>query len=181
MGRKTGSYWRNGRTARDPLTGRVCSYAAITVVRAQSAVVSPRYLSEEERITIADRHRAGESLRSIAAGLGTARRRSAVNCAGSGTLRDNTARTTHRRRPGPGVSDRALAVAGSDPFHRCPLCAWAIRRCPRPIFQGVRPGRCASSRRIGHHSTPPLRRHVSAEDRIRRGKSRPRPPLRAES
>ncbi|MDI3213742.1 hypothetical protein [Arthrobacter sp. AL12] len=45
VGRKAGSYWRNGRTARDPLTGRVCSYAAVTVVRAQSAVISPLYLS----------------------------------------------------------------------------------------------------------------------------------------
>jgi IS30 family transposase len=49
VGRKTGSHWRNGRTV---------------------AVISARYLSEEERITIADRHHCGESLRSIAAGLG---------------------------------------------------------------------------------------------------------------
>ena len=71
VGRKTGSHC-NGRTVRDPLTGRVRSYAAITMVREQPAVISARYLSEEERITIADRHRTGESLRSIAAGLGRA-------------------------------------------------------------------------------------------------------------
>jgi len=70
VGRKTGSHWRIGRTVRDPVTGRVRSYAAITMVREQPAVISARYPSEEERITIADRHRTGESLRSIAAGLG---------------------------------------------------------------------------------------------------------------
>ena len=42
------------------------------MVREQPAAISARYLSEEERITIADRHRTGESLRSIAAGLGRA-------------------------------------------------------------------------------------------------------------
>lgn len=72
VGRKTGSHWRNGRTVRDPATGRTRTYAAITMVREQPAVISARYLSEEERITIADRHRTGESLRSIAAGLGRA-------------------------------------------------------------------------------------------------------------
>lgn len=72
VGRKTGSYWRNGRTVRDPVTGRTWSYPAIAMVREQPAVISARYLSEDERIIIADRHRAGDSLRSIAAGLGRA-------------------------------------------------------------------------------------------------------------
>lgn len=72
VGRKTGSHWRNGRTVRDPVTGRTWSYPAITMVREQPAVFSARYLSEDERIIIADRHRAGDSLRSIAAGLGRA-------------------------------------------------------------------------------------------------------------
>jgi hypothetical protein len=35
VGRKTGSHWRNGRTVRDPATGRTRSYAAITMVREQ--------------------------------------------------------------------------------------------------------------------------------------------------
>ncbi|MDQ0078697.1 transposase [Arthrobacter oryzae] len=72
IGRKTGSKWRNGYRHTDPKTGRVYTYPAITAVRGQPAVISARYLSEDERITIADRHRTGESLRSIAAGLGRA-------------------------------------------------------------------------------------------------------------
>jgi hypothetical protein len=53
VGRKTGSHWRNGRTVRDAATGRDRSYAAIPRVREQPAIISARYLSEEERITIA--------------------------------------------------------------------------------------------------------------------------------
>ncbi len=72
VGRKTGSHWRNGRTVRDPVTRRVRTYPAIILVREQPVAISARYLCEDERIIIADRHRAGESVRSIAAGLGRA-------------------------------------------------------------------------------------------------------------
>lgn len=72
MGRKTGSKWRNGYRHKDPKTGRVYTYPALTSVREQSAVISARYLSEDERITIADRRPSGESVRSIAPGLGRA-------------------------------------------------------------------------------------------------------------
>lgn len=72
LGRKTGSHWRNGRTVWNPTTGRIRTYPAITVVREQPAGISARSLSEVVRITIADRHRDGHSLRSIAAELGRA-------------------------------------------------------------------------------------------------------------
>ncbi len=72
VGRKTGSHWRNGRTVRDPVTGRVRAHPAIMLVREQPDTISARYLSEDERVNIADRHRAGESVRSIAAVLGRA-------------------------------------------------------------------------------------------------------------
>ena len=70
IGRKTGSKWRNGYRYKDPKTGRVYTYPAITAVREQSDFISARYLSEDERITIADRLRSGQSQRSIAAELG---------------------------------------------------------------------------------------------------------------
>jgi IS30 family transposase len=72
LGRKTGSHWRNGRTVWDPTTGRIRTYPALTAVREQPAGISARYLSENVRITIADRHRDGHSLRSTAAELGRA-------------------------------------------------------------------------------------------------------------
>jgi IS30 family transposase len=72
INRKTGTRWRHGRAVKDPLTGRVHLYPAITLVRESAEVISPRYLSEDERITIADRCRAGHTLRSIAAELGRA-------------------------------------------------------------------------------------------------------------
>lgn len=72
INRKTGTRWRHGRAVKDPLTGRVYLYPAVSLVREPAEVISSRYLSEDERITIADRYRAGHSLRSIAAELGRA-------------------------------------------------------------------------------------------------------------
>jgi IS30 family transposase len=91
IGRKTGSKWRNGYRMTDPKTGRVYTYPAITADREQPAVISPRYLSEDERITIADRLRAGHSQRSIAAELG--RSPSTI----SREIRRNRHRTGHYR------------------------------------------------------------------------------------
>lgn len=66
VSRSTGHNWRNGHTVRlkdgtvrfvpplDPLTTKA---------------ISPRFLSEAERIEIADRHHAGESMRAIAAAI----------------------------------------------------------------------------------------------------------------
>lgn len=69
IGRKTGSKWRNGYRARDPITGRVREYAPIVQVR-DEAPISPRFLSEEERVKIADLRKAGHTIRLIATTLG---------------------------------------------------------------------------------------------------------------
>lgn len=50
INRKTGTRWRHGRAVKDPLTGRVHLYPAISLVREPAEVISPRYLSEDERI-----------------------------------------------------------------------------------------------------------------------------------
>lgn len=52
INRKTGMRWRH---VKDPLTGRVYLYPAASPVREPAEVISSRYLSEDERITIADR------------------------------------------------------------------------------------------------------------------------------
>jgi transposase, IS30 family len=57
IGRKTGSKWRNGYAARDPKTGVVRHYAPIVQVR-HEAPISPRFLSEDERVRIADLRKA---------------------------------------------------------------------------------------------------------------------------
>lgn len=69
--RKTGSKWRNGRRERDPRTEVVRQYAPIVEVRAEP-VISPRFLSEEERVQLADLRKAGHTIRAIAAVLGRA-------------------------------------------------------------------------------------------------------------
>jgi IS30 family transposase len=70
--RKTGSKWRNGYKDRDK-SGVVRHYAPI-VEAAQRAerTISARFLSEDERVAIADMLAAGQSLRRIAASLGRA-------------------------------------------------------------------------------------------------------------
>ncbi|MGH3517380.1 MAG: IS30 family transposase [Haloechinothrix sp.] len=67
IARKTGTRWRLGRTitTRD---GRKRHYPP--VVNRPSREISPRYLSEDERVRIADLHRAGRSVRAIADELG---------------------------------------------------------------------------------------------------------------
>ncbi|MFM9458566.1 IS30 family transposase [Streptomyces europaeiscabiei] len=68
INRRTGTRWRYGRKDSDR-TGRERFYPPIAEERATDAV-SPRYLSEDERITIADLLRAKKSLRAIARALG---------------------------------------------------------------------------------------------------------------
>jgi len=62
VNRKTGNRWRYGRTVVDR-DGRRRTYPPITQ---QPREISPRFLSEDERVTIADLLRAGHSIRSIA-------------------------------------------------------------------------------------------------------------------
>ncbi|MDI5904768.1 MULTISPECIES: IS30 family transposase [Streptomyces] len=68
INRKTGNRWRYGRKVVDR-AGNVRVYLPITEVR-ESDAVSERFLSEDERIVIADLLRAKKSLRAIARELG---------------------------------------------------------------------------------------------------------------
>jgi Helix-turn-helix domain len=70
VSRKTGTRWRLGRTR--VLNGRVHTYGSITgaAPRGVPRAVSARFLSEGERLVIADGRLAGQSLRCIAAELG---------------------------------------------------------------------------------------------------------------
>ena len=65
VNRKTGKRWRHGRTitARD---GRKLHYAPVVGAGAVKREISPRYLSEDERVQIADLRRAGAGVRAIA-------------------------------------------------------------------------------------------------------------------
>ena len=65
INRRTGKRWRHGRTitARD---GRKLHYAAVVTTGAVRREISPRYLSEDERVQIADLRGAGAGVRAIA-------------------------------------------------------------------------------------------------------------------
>lgn len=67
VNRKTGNRWLYGRTITSS-SGRTLHYPG--VINARPRVISPRFLSEDERVAIADRHRAHHSVRAIAAELG---------------------------------------------------------------------------------------------------------------
>ncbi|UZJ26987.1 IS30 family transposase (plasmid) [Rhodococcus antarcticus] len=67
VNRKTGTRWRYGRSI-PAAGGGLLHYAP--VLRPRDGVISSRYLSEQERVVIADLHRGGVSGRVIAAELG---------------------------------------------------------------------------------------------------------------
>ena len=69
INRKTGNRWRYGRTVVNT-AGELVRYPAVRVAAPKSR--SPRYLSEPERIAIADRLTCGEGVRAIARELGRA-------------------------------------------------------------------------------------------------------------
>jgi transposase, IS30 family len=62
---RTGKRWRLGRTITSR-SGRRLHYPPVTSV--SKPEISPRYLSEDERVTIADLHRRGHTVRAIAVG-----------------------------------------------------------------------------------------------------------------
>src|SRR3954451_2143334 len=69
INRKTGTRWRYGRTVVNSVGERL-HYPAVRIV--ESRPRSPRYLSEPERIRIADSRSVGVSVRGIARELGRA-------------------------------------------------------------------------------------------------------------
>ena len=66
INRRTGKRWRHGRTITSS-SGRRVHY--LPVIGARKRAISPRYLSEEERVHIADLRHAGLGVRAIAAKL----------------------------------------------------------------------------------------------------------------
>jgi IS30 family transposase len=69
INRKTGNRWRYGRTLRN-FAGAAVHYPPVKATDPRPR--SPRYLSEQERIRVADLHGAGVTIRGIAADLGRA-------------------------------------------------------------------------------------------------------------
>ena len=69
INRKTGNRWRYGRSVRNS-AGALVIYGPVKITEAKPR--SPRYLSEQERIEIADLRAAGMSVRGIAEQLGRA-------------------------------------------------------------------------------------------------------------
>jgi transposase, IS30 family len=69
INRKTGNRWRYGRTVRNS-AGASVHYPPVTVTEPKPR--HPRYLSELERIRIADLRAAGATIRAVAADLGRA-------------------------------------------------------------------------------------------------------------
>jgi IS30 family transposase len=69
VNRKTGSRWRYGRSVRNSV-GELLHYPPVKIKEAGPR--SPRYLSEHERIGIADPLAAGVTVRAIAGKLGRA-------------------------------------------------------------------------------------------------------------
>ena len=63
---RTGKRWRLGRTITSS-SGRRLDYPPVTATQRE---ISPRYLSEDERVTIADLRRRGHTVRAIAQELG---------------------------------------------------------------------------------------------------------------
>ena len=66
INRRTGTRWRYGRT----IPNRAGLPWVYLPIPTKPAVISPRYLSEQERITLADLHRTDRSIRSIATEMG---------------------------------------------------------------------------------------------------------------
>ena len=109
---RTGRRWLRGRTVRMP-SGVAHHYAPVISVKAP---VSARFLSEDERITIADLRRRGHTIRAIGARLGRAPstvsrelRRNRVPEGGYRPFRAQRMAQARQRRPGRGKIRR-------DPF-----------------------------------------------------------------
>lgn len=99
ISRKTSSNWRNGHYARDP-SGTRRYYPPIADIRA--SVISARFLSEDERVQIADLRKTGAGIRQIASLVGrsasTASRELRRNATKAGVYRPFHAHRLARNR-----------------------------------------------------------------------------------
>ena len=78
---RTGKRWRHGRTV-VTAGGRRLHYAPVITTR--KVEIPERYLSQDERVAVADLRRQRYSIRAIAAEIAGAPRRSAGSCAAIG-------------------------------------------------------------------------------------------------
>ncbi len=113
--RKTGNRWRYGRKVRNS-AGAVVIYPPVKIKETRPR--SPRYLSEQERIRIADLRVARMSVRAIALELGRA---------------PSTVSREIRRNSD---TDGRYALAGGSPRvqRRLLLRCWECPRCRRPAL-----------------------------------------------
>jgi len=139
INRRTGKRWRHGRTVttRD---GRKLHYAPVVGAGAVRREISPRYLSEDERVRIADLRRAGAGVRAIA-GL-TGRSPSTISRElrrnrdlGSGQYRPFSAqKLAARRRARP----RAGKIAGDEVLRQFVAGRLEQRWSPEQISRALR-------------------------------------------
>src|SRR5262249_13234138 len=147
INRRTGKRWRHGRTitARD---GRKLHYPPVITTGAVGREISPRYLSEGERVQIADLRQAGAGVRAIAERLG--RRPAAISRElrrnrdpGGGQYRPFTAhKMAAQRRARP----RAGKIAGDEALRQFVAGRLEKRWSPEQISQALRtefPGEAA--------------------------------------
>lgn len=166
VNRKTGTRWVHGRRDVNRSTGQERAYAPIVRVVAESTASGASwFLSEEERVIIADLHHAGVSVRAIAARLerapSTISRELRRNTLANGTYRPFRAQElARRRRTRPRCSKLAL-----NPRLRGEIQAMMLKRwSPGQITRQLRdlPGRRVHAGRSRDDLPRPLqlaRRH----------------------
>jgi transposase, IS30 family len=137
INRRTGKRWRHGRTITSS-SGQRLHYPPVINVRRSE--ISPRYLSEDERILIGDRRRSGATVRAIAAELerspSTVSRELRRNRdPASGQYRPFAA---HRLAVGRRARPRAGRLAGDAELRRFVADRLAERWSPEQICQALR-------------------------------------------
>ena len=139
INRRTGKRWRHGRTitTRD---GRKLHYAAVVTTGAVRREVSPRYLSEDERVQIADLRQGGAGVRAIAERLGRSpstisRELRRNRDPGSGRYRPFTAHKLAAQRRG---RARAGKIARDDVLRQFVAERLEKRWSPEQVSQALR-------------------------------------------
>ncbi len=157
VSRTTGNRWKNGYNLyrRSELVGFVAALDP-----AVERTISPRFLSGNERVEIADRLRAGESIRAIAAALGrapsTVSREIRRNGRGDGTYRPFEA---HRAAAGNRRRQRSARIGANHELHARVAELLSQRWSPQQISRELRaryPDKpacgCVQSRSIGRYT-----------------------------